>query len=60
VVDSFNNIVYCEDKLVAMIGVDDLVIVDTGDVLLIGHRKQMQKVKDAVNILRSSDRTDLL
>ncbi len=60
IVDSSNNIIYCEDKLVAMVGVDDLVIVDTGDVLLIGHRNQMQKVKDAVNILRSSDRTDLL
>jgi mannose-1-phosphate guanylyltransferase len=60
IVDSTNNIVYCEDKLVAMVGVDDLVVVDTGDVLLIGHRKQMQKVKDAVNILQSSGRTDLL
>ncbi len=60
IVDSFNNIVFCDDKLVAMVGVDDLVIVDTGDVLLVGHRKQMQKVKDAVNILRSSNRTDLL
>ena len=60
IVDSYNNIVYCENKLVAMVGVDDLVVVDTGDALLIGHRKQMQKVKDAVNLLRSSGRTDLL
>ena len=60
IVDSFNNIVYCEGKPVALVGVDDLVVVDTGDVLLIGHRKQMQKVKDLVSILQESGRTDLL
>ena len=60
IIDSFNNIVYCEGKPVALVGVDDLVVVDTGDVLLIGHRKQMQKVKDVVTLLQDSGRTDLL
>lgn len=60
VVDSFNNIVYCEDKMVAMVGVDDLVVVDTGDALLVGHRNQMQKVKDVVETLRAQNRSNLL
>lgn len=59
-VDSYNNIVYCENKLVALVGVDDLVVVDTGDRILIGHRKQMQKVKEVVEQLRRRGRTDML
>jgi hypothetical protein len=45
---------------VALVGVDDLVIVDTGDALLIGHKKQMQKVKDIVNALADRDHRHLL
>ena len=59
-VDSHNNIVYCGDKLVALVGVDDLVVVDTGDALLIGHHNQMQSVRDVVDHLRTHHRTDLL
>ena len=59
-VDSFNNIVYCEKKLVALVGVDDLVVVDTGDALLVGHRKQMQKVREVVELLRAKDRTEFV
>jgi mannose-1-phosphate guanylyltransferase len=59
-VDSHNNIVYCGEKLVALVGVDDLVVVDTGDALLIGHRSQMQGVRDVVDGLRTRDRADLL
>lgn len=59
-VESFNNIVYCGEKAVALIGVEDLVIVDAGDALLVGHRKQMQKVKDVVAQLRAEGRHDLL
>ena len=59
-VDSHNNIVYCGDKLVALVGVDDLVVVDTGDALLIGHHNQMQSVRDVVEQLRTHNRTDLL
>ena len=59
-VDSYNNIVYCEGKTVALVGVDDLVVVDTGDALLIGHRQQMQKVRTVVDTLAEQDRTELL
>jgi mannose-1-phosphate guanylyltransferase len=59
-IESYNNIIYCGDKMVALIGVDDLVVVDTGDALLIGHKKQMQKVKDIVNTLSDQERADLL
>ena len=59
-IGSRGNIVYTDKRLVALVGVQDLVIVDTGDTLLVGHKAQMQKVKDVVETLRSQGRTDLL
>jgi len=56
---SKGNIIY-SDRLVALIGVDDLAVIDTGDALLIGHKGQMQKVKDVVEQLRAKGRQDLL
>jgi mannose-1-phosphate guanylyltransferase len=52
-IDSYNNIIFADKKVVALIGVDDLVIVEDGDALLIGHKHQMQKVKQVVEQLRA-------
>ncbi len=45
------------DKPVALVGVDDLVVVDTDDALLITHKANSQEVKDAMLLLakRSPD-----
>jgi mannose-1-phosphate guanylyltransferase/mannose-6-phosphate isomerase len=45
------------DKPVALVGVDDLVVVDTDDALLITHKGNSQEVKDAMALLakRSPD-----
>ena len=60
-VDSQGNIIYCDKKpLVALIGAEDLVIVDTGDVLLVGHKHKMQQVKDMVERLKAEGRQALL
>lgn len=58
-IESRGNIIYGE-KLVALIGVQDLAIIDTGDALLIGHKSEMQKVKQVVEKLQEQNRTDLL
>ncbi len=58
-IESHNNIVFA-DKKVALIGLEDIVIVETADALLIGHKAKMQKVKDVVEQLRADGRTDLL
>jgi len=57
--DSCGNIVFSE-KLVALVGVDDLVVVDTGDALLVGKKNQMQDVKKVVEQLQEQGRADLL
>jgi mannose-1-phosphate guanylyltransferase len=47
-------------RLVALVGVSDLVVVDTGDALLVVHRDQAQRVRDVVRILEERGEDDLL
>lgn len=48
------------EKLVALVGVKDLVVVDTGDCLLICGRDRAQDVKKVVDILKKTGRNELL
>ena len=50
-VESRDCFVQGEDRLVAAVGVRDLVIVDTGDAVLVAHRDRAQDVKEVVNQL---------
>ncbi len=59
-VDSWGNIVFSDKAIVALVGVDDLVVVEDGNALLIGHKHQMQKVKDVVDRLKERRRDDLI
>jgi mannose-1-phosphate guanylyltransferase len=47
-------------RTVVTIGVEDLIIVDTGDVLLVCDRSQAQDVRQAVKLLKESGRKDLI
>jgi mannose-1-phosphate guanylyltransferase/mannose-6-phosphate isomerase len=61
VIDSSNNLVYSDKgKLVAAVGIDDLIVVDNRDALLICKKDSSQKVRDVVDILKNRDdpRTD--
>ncbi len=53
-IDSKNNFIFGE-KLIATVGVEDLIIVDTGDAILVCSRKHAQKVRDVVEILKSKN-----
>ncbi len=48
------------DKLVAVIGIDDIAIVETDDVLLVCARDRVQDVKGLVESLAEISRDDLL
>jgi mannose-1-phosphate guanylyltransferase len=50
--DSRNTFVRAQDRLVAALGVDDLVVVDTPDALLVAHKDASQQVKDVVARLK--------
>ena len=51
-VDSGNLIVYAPGKLVATVGVKDLIVVDAGDAMLICARSQAQDVRKVVEALK--------
>ncbi len=53
--DTHNTLIYAtpgSDRLVVTIGVDDMVVVDAGDVLMICKSDQSQKVRDVVAHLK--------
>ena len=51
-INSKNNLVYGKDKFIATIDVEDLIIVDTGDALLVSKKGSSQKVKEVVNQIK--------
>jgi mannose-1-phosphate guanylyltransferase len=59
-IDSSGCVVYSPEKHVTLIGVDDLVVVDTPDALLICPKDRDQDIKAVVEALRNKGRTDLL
>ncbi len=58
--DATGNYVDCGKKLVALLGVDDLIVVDTPDALLVAHRARAQQVGGIVKLLETNGRSDLL
>lgn len=59
-VETKNTLVYGEDKLVATVGVEDLIIVNTKDAVLVVHRNKSQQVKDIVNELKQEKRSEVI
>lgn len=58
-IDTHRTLIY-SDRLVATIGVEDLVIVDTGDALLVCHRSRAQDVKQVVERLKEEQQDKYL
>jgi len=59
-IDAERNYVYAPDKVVALVGVNDLVVVDTGDCLLITTRERSQDVGKLVQDLKRAERDGLV
>lgn len=58
-IDTRNSYVRASGKLIAVVGMDDVVVVDTDDALLITTRDQAQQVKQIVKKLESIKRREL-
>jgi len=58
--DSTGNYVDAEKKLVALLGVNDLIVVDTPDALLIADRGRAQQVGELVKLLEEAGHHHLL
>ncbi|HVD51835.1 MAG TPA: hypothetical protein VNB51_07335, partial [Candidatus Udaeobacter sp.] len=58
--DAHDNFVWSESKVVALVGVEGLVVVETADALLITTKERSEDVKAIVDQLKKDDREDLL
>jgi len=54
-IDSRNTFVQSEDRLVATVGIDNLMIIDTPDALLVTHPDKAQDVKQVVAKLKRNN-----
>jgi mannose-1-phosphate guanylyltransferase/mannose-6-phosphate isomerase len=52
-----NTLAMSEKRLVALIGLDDVVVVDTDDALLVARRDRVQEVKEIVTALKAGKRS---
>lgn len=59
-VDADDNYVWAPGKLVALVGVEGLVVVDTLDALLVVPKERSEEVKAIADRLRREERDDLL
>ena len=58
--DASGVVVSDTKRVIALIGIKDVVVVDTPDALLVMHKEHSQRVKQAVDALKASGDTDVL
>lgn len=56
--DSRNNLFFAENAMVAAVGVEDLIVVQTKDAILVASRHQAQEVKNIVARIKQAGRTE--
>ena len=51
-IDSKNNLIYGNERKIATVDIEDMIVVDTGDALLVSKKGSSQKVKQVVSEVR--------
>lgn len=59
-IKSHNNLLHTNNRLIAVFGIDDLVVVDTEEILMIAPKNMSQEVKELVNRLKEEDQKEYL
>ena len=57
-VDAHNNLAMSESRLLAAVGVDDLIMVETKDAVLVARKDKSQEVKEIVEQLKQNQREE--
>ena len=60
VIDGKGNLIQSNQRFTAVIGLDDIVVVNTEDATLVVPKEKVEKVKDLVNWIEKKNHTDLL
>jgi mannose-1-phosphate guanylyltransferase len=59
-IDTTNSVIWSETgRMVAMVGLDNIIVVDTDDALLVIDRRKSQEVRKVVDKLKAGMRTEL-
>lgn len=58
ITDSHNNLVHATSRLVSLVGVRDLVVIETPDAVMVADKAHSQYVKHIVSTLQSSGRNE--
>ena len=56
--DTKNCLVYGDERLIATLGLRDIVIVDTKDTLMVAHKDNVQDIKEIVKKLKADERSE--
>jgi len=59
-IDSEGCIIHSEHRMTAVLGLNDLVVIDSGDATLVCKRERVQEVKKIVDELRRQEKENLL
>ncbi len=59
-INSQNNLIHSNNRLVSIIGIDDMIVIDTDEILLIMPKSRSQDVKKAVERLKEEGKKEYL
>lgn len=59
-VEDKNCLIYAQDKLLATVGLEDIIIVDTPDVTLVCHKNKSQDIKNLIEKLKKNGKSRYL
>ena len=54
-----NNLIHSNDRFTAIMGLDDVVVVNTDDATLVMHKDKVEEVKDLVEYLKANGQKQL-
>lgn len=58
--DVTNSYVHADDRMIAVIGMDSCIVIETADAVLVADKERSQDVKEIVNQLKASGREEAL
>lgn len=57
--DSRNCLIHSTSRLVASVGLDDIVVIETADAVLVAHKTRSQDVKRLVEVFKTQHRSEM-
>ena len=57
-IDTSNSLLFADHRLVATVGVNDLIVIETADAVMVADKSQAQQVKKIVERIKADKRTE--